>query len=128
MRLLLDTHALLWHFAGSPLLPERARGEIESPDAEVFASVASLWEIAIKLNSGKLALSYPFADLHRQLLPRHGFHLLAALPRHLDIVVSLPCHHRDPFDRMLVAQAMAENLLLVSADAVLDSYGVQRIW
>lgn len=128
MKLLLDTHALLWHFAGSASLSERARVAIEHVDAEVFASVASLWEIAIKLNAGKLALSYPFAALHAELLPKHGFQLLAILPRHLDLVASLPRHHRDPFDHLLVARALVENIEIVSNDSALDSYGVRRLW
>jgi PIN domain nuclease of toxin-antitoxin system len=128
MRLLLDTNVLLWHIAGSSRMSEHVRDVIAAPDAELFVSMASLWEIAIKVGLGKLTLSAPFSELHQKFLPERGFQLLLITPAHLDYLLTLSLHHRDPFDRIIVAQALSENLTLVSSDEGLDAYGIRRIW
>lgn len=119
MRLLLDTHLLLWWLDDSPLLPDEAHRLIENPENTIFVSVASLWEIRIKQSLGKLVLPAAF----QQVLRESGFELLSIDARHTEALAGLPLHHRDPFDRMLLAQAREEDLLLLSADAGLRPYG-----
>ena len=119
MRLLLDTHVLLWWLAGNPKLSTMARARIEEAEI-VYVSAASVWEMAIKTAIGKLDAP---DDLEEQL-PRHRFEQLPVSVSHALAVAKLPRHHADPFDRMLVAQASFESLTLVTADPQLAVYGV----
>ncbi len=128
MRLLLDTHTFLWFIMGSPNLSAAARSLIEDAANEKFVSVASLWEIAIKLSIGKLNLSAPFDVLISQQLSLNGFELLNIEIDHTAVVATLPFHHRDPFDRLLVAQAAVEKMSIISIDPVFDAYPVSRLW
>lgn len=128
MRLLLDTHAFLWWITDSPLLSKKARAAIGKSGSECFLSLASCWEMAIKASLGKLTLAQPLERFLPEQLAANGFQLLEIDFRHMVRVESLPFHHRDPFDRLLVAQASAEKLSLVSGDAALDAYGVKRLW
>lgn len=128
VRLLLDTHSFLWFIEGSSLLSTNARSAIDDVTSEVFLSVASLWEIAIKVNIGKLSLHQPYATLIPQMLQLNRIQLLNISFAHTAAVASLPLHHRDPFDRMLVAQSLVEGMALVSVDTALDVYGVTRLW
>jgi len=128
VRLLLDTHAFLWLNAGDAALSVRARKAIEDARNDRFLSVASLWEIAIKVSLKKLAIEVELAELVQGGAIENGIVLVDVAPRHALGVVRLPFHHRDPFDRMLVAQAKAEQLVLVSRDAAFDAYGVKRLW
>lgn len=128
MKLLLDTHAFLWFIMGSPHLSSRARALIEDAANEKFLSVASLWETAIKLSLGKLTLTTSFESLIPAQLSLNGIDLLNITTGHAAVVATLPFHHRDPFDRLLIAQAMVEKIPLVSTDAAFDSYAVQRLW
>jgi PIN domain nuclease of toxin-antitoxin system len=128
MKLLLDTHTFLWFIAGSQNLSQSARDLIEDVANENLVSIASVWEIAIKHSIGKLPLAAPFATLIPQQLALNGFDLLPIEVHQLSLVVSLPFHHHDPFDRLLIAQSLAEGIFLVSADANFDAYGVQRLW
>ncbi len=128
MNLLLDTHTLLWFLDESPLLQPTARVLIENPANLKWVSIASCWEIAIKAGLGKLSLGEPATTfLPRELATNH-FTLLGIELAHATCVENLPAHHKDPFDRLLVAQALVENMPLVSADAVFDQYGVTRLW
>ncbi len=120
MRLLLDTHALIWALAEPERLAEPARQAIEDPANEVFVSAASLWEIAIKCGDGKLQVP---DDLERALFAA-GFQALDIRFPHVRRLRSLPMHHRDPFDRILVAQAQQEDLHLVTRDGRLPQYGI----
>ena len=122
MKLLLDTHVFLWFIMGSPLLSGENRALIEDEKNRKFISVASLWEIAIKSSMGKLGLSAPFDQLIPQQLSLNGFELLQIEISHLAAVTTLPFHHRDPFDRLLIAQALAENMPIVSSDSAFDVY------
>jgi PIN domain nuclease of toxin-antitoxin system len=125
-RLLLDTHALIWFVSNDPNLPVSTRDKIESAD-DVFLSIASLWEMAIKLNIGKLALQGNFEDIEPQLNAAG----ITILPLTFADTVQfryLPLHHRDPFDRILVAQAINHSLVLVSRDVAFDAYDLQRLW
>jgi PIN domain nuclease of toxin-antitoxin system len=128
MRALLDTHALLWFLAGERALSPRARLLVEDPDNTIFVSVASLWEIAIKVGLGKLDIGQPYTEFVHDQLNRTAFEVLGIETRHLISLSNLPLHHRDPFDRMLVAQAISEGLPIIGIDAAFDEYPVQRLW
>jgi PIN domain nuclease of toxin-antitoxin system len=123
VRLLLDTHVLLWWSTDSPRLQESARDAIRSA-GRVVVSAASAWEAAIKAGSGKLTLNVPFEAVAEV----NGFEKLPITFAHAAAVATLPEHHRDPFDRMLVAQAQAEGLTLVTHDRALDPYGIPILW
>jgi PIN domain nuclease of toxin-antitoxin system len=128
MRLLLDTHAFLWFIMGSPNLSAEARALIEDETNERFLSAASLWEMAIKSSTGKLTLSAPFDVLIPRQLSLNGIGLLGIEVAHAAVVSTLPFHHRDPFDRLLVAQAIVESIPIVSVDTAFDIYAVTRLW
>ncbi|MBZ5568954.1 MAG: type II toxin-antitoxin system VapC family toxin [Acidobacteriia bacterium] len=127
MRLLLDTHALLWWLLDDPSLSAKARRAIATTDNEIFVSAASPWEMAIKNKRGKLDVQ-DLLDRLTQELEEEGFRVLPISIEHALRAGALVEHHRDPFDRMLVAQAQAEHLPILSNDAVFDRYGVRRIW
>ena len=128
MKLLLDTHAFLWFVMGSDNLSVNARALIENPANENLLSVASLWEMAIKVSLGKLTLSAPFDELIPEQLKLNGIGLLNIKTDHLSLLAKLPFHHRDPFDRLLIAQAITEKIPIVSIDAAFDTYGITRLW
>jgi len=127
VEILVDTHTLIWWLEKNIRLSKRALALLASPTTNVLVSAAVGWELAIKANAGKfhsLTLINEFA----RLIDREGF---AALPISLDHAIHaglLPLHHRDPFDRILIAQAQLLNVSILSADAVLDRYGVRRVW
>jgi PIN domain nuclease of toxin-antitoxin system len=127
MRLLLDTHTFLWFIGNDPRLSPRAKALLES-DADLLLSVDSLWEIAIKLSIGKFRLAQPFDIFVAQQLADNEIELLPISLAHLGVVSAPPLHHRDPFDRLLIAQAMIEQTPIVSADAAFDAYSVTRLW
>ena len=128
MRLLLDTHTLLWWVEDAPQLSAKARKAIASPDAECYVSLTSAWEMAIKCQLGKLKLATSVRQYFPSQLAANGFMQLDIAFRHVARVESLEFHHRDPFDRLIAAQALEEKLTLVSADAIFESYGVKRLW
>ena len=128
MRLLLDTHALLWFAEDSPQMPESAKSILEDTNNEKWVSVASVWEIAIKYRIGKLNLTDPPEMYLPLIIAQGGISLLPVLFDHALYVGKLAMHHKDPFDRLLVAQSLLEGMPLVSADAILDAYGVTRFW
>ena len=121
MRLLLDTHALIWWMTDDPSLPAPARRAIGSSENDVVVSAASVWEISIKAHAG--GLRPPSADVEGDLRASH-FRLLSISPDHAWLAGSLPQHHRDPFDRMLIAQARVEGLTIVTRDRRFEPYGV----
>jgi PIN domain nuclease of toxin-antitoxin system len=128
VRLLLDTHAVLWFAGGDARLSSRARRRIEDPDHDKFLSVASIWEAAIKASLGKLTLSISLEAVIEEGAANNGIALLDIRREHATAVDHLPFHHRDPFDRLLVCQAMIERMEIVSSDASLDAYPIRRIW
>jgi PIN domain nuclease of toxin-antitoxin system len=128
MRLLLDTHTLLWFYLADPQLSAAARAAIMDPANEKWVSPASYWEIAIKISTGKYIIAQPFEDFMRNAIDANGFRYLHILPRHTAALVAMRYHHRDPFDRLLIAQAQTEGMTLVSADPIFDAYGVTRLW
>jgi PIN domain nuclease of toxin-antitoxin system len=126
--LLLDTHAFLWFSQDDPALGATAKVTIEDPANRKLVSLASCWEIAIKAGLGKLTLGEPSGTYIPNALARTGFELLSINLDHVTAVETLPLHHKDPFDRLLIAQARLEGVHVVSADAAFDPYGVTRIW
>jgi PIN domain nuclease of toxin-antitoxin system len=128
VRLLLDTHSFLWFVLNDSQLSATAQGLIRDPANDVLISPASYWEIAIKVRLGKIDLHATYEDFMQQGIVGNDFEILPIEPRHTSVLTTLPLHHRDPFDRLLVAQAMVEGLTLVSADAVLDQYPISRLW
>lgn len=128
MKLLLDTHAFLWFVTNDSQLSAAARAQIADPANTVFVSPASFWEVAIKVSIGKYSLSKPFQAFVTQGIFGNGFAILPIQPDHAAELCNLPYHHRDPFDRMLIAQALVEKFAIISIDSLFDSYGVQRIW
>jgi PIN domain nuclease of toxin-antitoxin system len=128
LRLLLDTHAFLWWLSGDGALSLRAREAVADAANEIFVSAASVWEIATKHRIGKLhGVAVIVANLD-EAISDQGFHGLPISVRHGQIAGALPGAHRDPFDRMLIAQAMEETLALVSNEHVFDRFGVARLW
>ncbi len=130
MRLLLDTHTLFWYIDGDQKLTGTAQTLIQNFTNEVFISPASYWEIAIKVNLGKWTLNRPYEEFIELAQVQYGFNVLPILPVHTARLIGLPYpdNHRDPFDRLLVVQAMVESMPIVSADSKLDAYGVIRLW
>jgi PIN domain nuclease of toxin-antitoxin system len=128
VRLLLDTHALIWWLLGDPGLSRHARAGIADNDNEVFVSAASAWEISTKYRIGKLPEAGIFAADVAGAAASQGFDELPINLRHGQLAGSLPGPHRDPFDRMLAAQALLADLVLVSNETVFDRYGVRRLW
>jgi PIN domain nuclease of toxin-antitoxin system len=128
MTILLDAHTFLWFIAGDKRLSAVARSLIEESAHKSVISAATLWEIAIKTSLGRLILTTPFDELITEQLRINGFQILTIEPEHLKRFIDLPFHHRDPFDRLLIAQAMAEEIAIVSVDGALDAYEVKRLW
>ena len=128
MNFLLDTNAFLWWVNDAPELSTSANAYLAEPRNEVFFSLASVWEMAIKLSIGKLKLAEPLENFVIEQLQRNGFRQLGINFQHVIGVASLPFHHRDPFDRLLIAQALAERLPVLTADRTFDAYGIQRLW
>ncbi len=128
MKLLLDSHTFIWFIAGDARLSDDARIAIEDLDNDKWISIASIWEIAIKYSIGKLSLSAPFNILIPQQTRKNGFDLLDIKFAHTATITTLPFHHRDPFDRLIISQAIVEGMDVVSIDAAFDKYPIKRIW
>lgn len=128
MRLLLDTHTFIWFVIDNPKLSATARTLIDDGDNEVLLSIASIWEMAIKQSTGKLSFGLPIRTFIEQQLSLNRIELLNIDLDHIDVIASLHLHHRDPFDRLLIAQAMVEQIPILSADSVFDAYPIRRLW
>jgi PIN domain nuclease of toxin-antitoxin system len=126
--LLLDTHSVLWFLLDDPRLSARARDAIMTHPARVLVSPASLWDIAIEISLGKYGLPMDFTEFWDRQLAENHFTLLPVALAHTALVASLPFHHRDPFDRLLIAQSLHEDVPIISGDAAFDACGVARIW
>jgi PIN domain nuclease of toxin-antitoxin system len=128
MRFLLDTHILIWHLEENPKRKQAHSDLIEDAENEVIVSIASLWEMSIKAGLGKLSIPFGMSltQLEQHLLGL-DFQILEMNTKHLDALMPLPLHHRDPFDRILIAQAVSENATLVSDDGVFPVYGVPLV-
>jgi PIN domain nuclease of toxin-antitoxin system len=128
VNILLDTQALLWFLGDDPRLTPTAKALIEDAENWKLVSVASCWEIAIKAGLKRLDLGDPASSFLTRELATNHFDLLGIDLAHATLVETLPPHHKDPFDRLLVAQALIDQLPLLSSDEVLDQYGVTRLW
>ena len=128
MRLLLDTHAFLWWLLADPALSVAARSAVADAENEVFVSAASAWEITTKFRIGKLPKATFIVTDIAGTIAQQGFIELPVAIRHGQLAGSLPGIHKDPFDRMLVAQAIVEDVTIVSGDQILSAYGVPRLW
>ena len=128
MRLLLDTHSFLWFIAGDAKLSSVAREAMEDIENEAFLSTASLWEMAIEASLGKLELARPFGQLIPEQMERNHVVSLPITVPHLEALMDLPFHHRDPFDRLIIAQAKVEGFTIASRDPVFPQYDVDVLW
>ena len=128
MRLLIDTHALLWFCDGNPMLSAPARAAMEDGSNERYVSHATAWEAAIKIGIGKLTLAMDYRVIFPGILEANGFVFLPTAVEHYEVLISLPRHHGDPFDRLIVAQAQVEGLTVVTCDEHFPAYGVPLLW
>ena len=128
MKLLLDAHTFLWFVWDDPQLTNNAKELITNPANQKFVSAAIYWEIAIKMSIGKLDLGEQYRPFMRREIARNNFDILPISVDHAAAVSVLPFHHRDPFDRMLIAQAMVEQVPIVSGDTAFDAYPITRLW
>ena len=128
MNCLLDTHSFLWFIAGSSKLSERTRLLIENTDTQLYLSIASLWELSIKISIGKLFLKEPFEKIIPAQLTQNSIDLLPISIEHTAALIKLPFHRRDPFDRIIIAQAQVEQLAIIGKDSAFSAYEIQQIW
>jgi len=127
MRYLLDTHTLIWFLEGDHRLSVAANDIVSDADNDIYVSIVSLWEMAIKISLGKLQLSQSLEQVIDQL-GQQNITLFEVHPTHVLTVLSLPFEHRDPFDRLLIAQALVEDMKFISNEALFLRYGVDRVW
>ncbi|MFT5240536.1 MAG: PIN domain nuclease of toxin-antitoxin system [Kiritimatiellia bacterium] len=128
MRYLLDTHALIWFLQAAPELPNAIAERIEDADADVAVSTASFWEMAIKISIDKLRVPYDLETDLPRLLAESSISTLEPSFTDFETITTLPFHHRDPFDRLLIAQAKNHKRTLISRDKALDPYDIKRLW
>lgn len=127
MDVIINTHVLIWYIEGSEKLSQNARDIIEISADKVYLNIVSLWEIAIKVNINKLKLSYEFSDLPK-LLSQLNIQIIDIIFTDLEAYTKLPLHHRDPFDRLIIAQAQNRSLAIISKDENFKKYSVQVLW
>lgn len=128
MRYLLYTHTLLWIAADDPRLSQKAEFIFLDDANEIYFSLASLWEIAIKVSLGRLALEEPLPLFMKKHITGNGIIFLHIETEHILPLASLPHHHKDPFDRLIISQALVENIPIIGKDEILDLYPIERIW
>ncbi len=128
MRLLLDSHAVIWYVDQDHLLSPDAHRAISEPSNDLLLRAATVWEIAIKVGRSKLSLSMPYDQWMNRAIADLGLTLLPITVDYANQQAGLPDTHRDPFDRLIAAQAKSENVQVISADAIFDRYGVTRVW
>jgi PIN domain nuclease of toxin-antitoxin system len=126
--ILLDTHAFLWFILDDPQLSAHGDRLISDRSNTIAISPASYWEIAIKISIGKYSLPEPYDTFIEREIATNDFDILPILPKHTSTLINLPFHHKDPFDRLLIAQAITENIPIISNDSILDKYPIHRIW
>lgn len=127
MKLLVDTHAFIWFVEDDKNLPSHIRKELENTDNALIFSIASLWEMTIKMSLGKLIVNFKIEEVIEKISD-NGFEILPVLPEHIIKLSQLPFIHRDPFDRMLISQGLSENIKIVSKDEIFDDYKIKRFW
>ena len=127
MRILIDTQAFIWFVENDKQLPTMIKKELEDFDNSLIISIASLWEMTIKISLGKLHLGCDIEEMIDKVY-RNGFELLPILPEHIIKLSTLDYFHIDPFDRIIISQGLSENMVIISSDKVFDDYGVRRKW
>jgi PIN domain nuclease of toxin-antitoxin system len=127
LKFLLDTHTFIWFVNGDRRLSTKAKKEILKSSNKKFISMASIWEMAIKVSLGKLRINYPFKEVFNQI-EENGFETLSIIFDHTLLLSQLEFHHRDPFDRLLIAQAISENMKIISKDENFQKYQVKMVW
>lgn len=128
MKLLLDTHTFIWYVTNNPKLSTTAQQHINDGDNQILLSIASIWEMAIKHSLGKLTFKLPFEAFISEQLTVNDFDLLDIRVEHLNTVANLKLHHRDPFDRLIISQAIVEQIPIVGVDKAFDFYAVEKLW
>lgn len=128
VKVLLDTHAFIWWANNDPSLSAAARSVIEDRSNDIFLSAVTTWEMAIKAAIGKLSLAQPVSSFVDGQVSQYQFHPLTITTHHTYQVETMTLHHADPFDRLLIAQALLENLVIVTRDPEFAAYGVQTLW
>jgi len=128
MRVLIDSHALIWYVDQDNLLSLASHAAISDPANDLLLSAGSIWEIGIKVGLGKIVLTQPFKSWMNQAVSDLHVTVLPLSVEYVDVQSNLPKHHGDPFDRLIVAQSIVEQVSIISADANLDAYGITRIW
>ena len=128
MRVLIDSHVLIWYVDQDNLLSPASHAAISDPTNDLLLSAGSIWEIGIKVGLGKLVLTQPFKPWMNQAISDLDVTVLPLSVEYVDVQSNLPRHHGDPFDRLIVAQAIIEQVPIISADANLDAYGITRVW
>ena len=126
--MLFRSHALYWFAEDDAKMPPRVKDIIENEQTEVWVSVVSIWEMAIKAANGKLELATQPDIYFADVLKKNGFSLLNVTYKHVILAAKLPLHHKDPFDRLIIAQSLVEQMPVISVDEIFDSYGITRIW
>ena len=127
MRILIDTQAFIWFVENDNQLPSKIKLEMEDSDNSILISIASLWEMTIKMTLGKLQLGSDIEEMIDNVY-RNGFEILPILPEHIIKLSTLEYFHRDPFDRIIISQGLYEKMIIVSSDQVFDNYGIKREW
>ena len=127
MRILLDTQAFIWFVENDIQIPAKIKKYIENSENTIIVSIASLWEMAIKMTLGKLFLSCDIKEMTEKIY-NNGFEILPILPEHIIKLSTLEYLHRDPFDRIIIAQGLTEDMPIVSSDKIFDNYGINRKW
>ena len=127
MKILLDTQAFIWFVENDKSLPNSVKNIIENSSNSIIVSIASLWEMTIKYSLGKLILNFDLEEMIEKTI-ENGFELLPILPKHLIQLSTLKMFHSDPFDRIIIAQGLCENMIIVTSDAKFDSYKINRLW
>jgi len=128
MIFLIDTHTFIWYVTDNSRLSNQVLELINDENNQIFLSIASVWEMGIKYSLGKLTFNLPFETFINQQLTINDFTILDINISHITAVTQLPLHHRDPFDRILIAQAIVENIPIISVDNKFDAYPIQRLW
>ncbi len=128
MRLLLDSHTFLWFVLKDPQLSRAADALITDPANDILVSPATYWEIAIKVGKKKLDLLASYDDFLKRGIEGNDFEVLPIATKHTSLLTTMPMHHKDPFDRLLIAQGLVEQIPIVSVDSAFDAYGVTRLW
>ncbi len=127
MRIIIDTQAFIWFVENDNQLPNKIKKDLENTENTIIVSIASLWEMSIKMTLGKLSLSCDLREMIEKIYS-NGFEIIPILPEHIIKLSTLDYFHRDPFDRIIIAQGLTENMIIASSDKIFDNYGIKRKW